>query len=45
LHSGEGPILLNAKIKADDAPRVLPLRDGHSIKARFTAALNDAVRL
>jgi len=41
LHSGEGPILVNAKIKPDDVPRVLPLRDGHAIKDRFIAALND----
>ena len=42
LHVGEGPILINAKIKPDDVPRVLPLRDGHAIKDRFTAALNAA---
>jgi thiamine pyrophosphate-dependent acetolactate synthase large subunit-like protein len=42
LHAGEGPILVNAKIKPDDVPRVLPLRDGHSIKDRFIAALNAA---
>jgi thiamine pyrophosphate-dependent acetolactate synthase large subunit-like protein len=40
LHAGEGPILVNAKIKPDDVPRVLPLRDGHAIKQRFVAALN-----
>ena len=40
LHNGEGPILINARIKPDDAPRVLPLRDGHAIKERFIAALN-----
>ena len=40
LHSGEGPILVNAKIKPEDVPRVLPLRDGHAIKDRFIAALN-----
>ena len=42
LHAGDGPILVNAKIKPDDVPRVLPLRDGHSIKDRFIAALNGA---
>jgi thiamine pyrophosphate-dependent acetolactate synthase large subunit-like protein len=42
LHSGQGPILVNAKIKPDDVPRVLPLRDGHAIKHRFMAALNKA---
>jgi hypothetical protein len=40
LHAGEGPILVNAKIKPDDVPRVLPLRDGHAIKQRFIATLN-----
>jgi thiamine pyrophosphate-dependent acetolactate synthase large subunit-like protein len=42
LHGGGGPILVNAKIKPDDVPRVLPLRDGHAIKERFIAALNAA---
>jgi len=42
LHEGEGPILVNAKIKPEDVPRVLPLRDGHAIKQRFIAALNSA---
>lgn len=42
LHSGQGPILVNAKIKPDDVPRILPLRDGHAIKHRFIAALNNA---
>jgi thiamine pyrophosphate-dependent acetolactate synthase large subunit-like protein len=41
LHAGEGPILINAKIKPEDVPRVLPLRDGHAIKQRFVAALSD----
>jgi len=40
LHQGEGPILVNARITAEDTPRVLPLRDGHAIKQRFIAALN-----
>ena len=39
LHAGEGPILVDARIGDHDAPRVLPLRDGHAIKARFVAAL------
>ena len=42
LHHGEGPILVNARIDAEDTPRVLPLRDGHAIKQRFIAALNTA---
>jgi hypothetical protein len=40
LHAGEGPILVNARIGAEDTPRVLPLRDGHALKQRFIAALN-----
>ncbi len=42
LHAGEGPILVNARIGAEETPRVLPLRDGHAIKLRFIAALNGA---
>ena len=42
LHTGEGPILVSARIKEEDVPRVLPLRDGHAIKQRFIAALNSA---
>ena len=40
LHAGNGPILVNARISAEDTPRVLPLRDGHAIKQRFIEALN-----
>jgi thiamine pyrophosphate-dependent acetolactate synthase large subunit-like protein len=40
LHNGEGPFLVNARISAEDTPRVLPLRDGHAIKQRFIDALN-----
>jgi thiamine pyrophosphate-dependent acetolactate synthase large subunit-like protein len=40
VHTGEGPILINAGIDAKDVPRVLPLRDGHAIKQRFIEALN-----
>jgi thiamine pyrophosphate-dependent acetolactate synthase large subunit-like protein len=40
LHSGEGPLLVHARITSEDTPRVLPLRDGHAIKERFIAALN-----
>jgi len=40
LQAGEGPILVNAKVAAEDTPRVLPLRDGHAIKQRFIEALN-----
>jgi thiamine pyrophosphate-dependent acetolactate synthase large subunit-like protein len=42
LHTGEGPILVSARISEEDVPRVLPLRDGHAIKQRFIEALNGA---
>jgi thiamine pyrophosphate-dependent acetolactate synthase large subunit-like protein len=42
LHTGEGPILVSARISEEDVPRVLPLRDGHAIKQRFIEALNSA---
>jgi thiamine pyrophosphate-dependent acetolactate synthase large subunit-like protein len=40
LHAGEGPLLVSARIKEEDVPRVLPLRDGQAIKQRFMDALN-----
>jgi thiamine pyrophosphate-dependent acetolactate synthase large subunit-like protein len=40
LHAGDGPLLFDARIKAEDIPRVLPLRDGNAIKQRFVAAVN-----
>lgn len=40
IGSGEGPVLVQARIKTDDLPRVLPSRDGHEIKLRFMSALN-----
>jgi thiamine pyrophosphate-dependent acetolactate synthase large subunit-like protein len=42
LHEGAGPILVSARIKEEDVPRVLPLRDGHAIKQRFIEALGSA---
>jgi thiamine pyrophosphate-dependent acetolactate synthase large subunit-like protein len=39
LHTGEGPILAQARIAPDDVPRVLPTSDGHAIKLRFMRAL------
>ncbi|HUD89569.1 MAG TPA: thiamine pyrophosphate-dependent enzyme [Xanthobacteraceae bacterium] len=42
LHTGEGPILVSARISEEDVPRVLPMRDGHAIKQRFIEALNSA---
>jgi thiamine pyrophosphate-dependent acetolactate synthase large subunit-like protein len=41
-HGGRGPILVQALIATDDAPRVLPTRDGHAIKLRFMQALSTA---
>jgi thiamine pyrophosphate-dependent acetolactate synthase large subunit-like protein len=40
LRSGKGPILISARIGAEETPRVLPLRDGHAIRQRFIAALD-----
>jgi hypothetical protein len=45
LHGADGPILINARVGEQDFPRVLPLRDGHAIKQRFTAALHGAAGL
>jgi hypothetical protein len=42
LHAGDGPLLVSARINEEDAPRVLPIRDGHAIKQRFIAALNSS---
>ena len=39
LHSGNGPTFIQAVVKIDDLPRVLPVRDGHQIKQRFMQAL------
>jgi thiamine pyrophosphate-dependent acetolactate synthase large subunit-like protein len=40
MHAGKGPILVNARISNEEAPRFLPIRDGHAIKTRFMAAVN-----
>jgi thiamine pyrophosphate-dependent acetolactate synthase large subunit-like protein len=40
LHTGQGPILVNARISNAETPRVLPIRDGHAIKLRFMQAAN-----
>ncbi len=40
LHTGKGPILVNARISSAETPRVLPTRDGHAIKTRFMQAAN-----
>jgi thiamine pyrophosphate-dependent acetolactate synthase large subunit-like protein len=39
LYAGRGPILVQARIKNEDVPRVLPSRDGHEIRLRFREAL------
>ena len=39
LHSGKGPVFINARVAADNLPRVLPSRDGHELKFRFMQAL------
>ena len=39
VHNGAGPILVQARISNDAAPRVLPIRDGHAVKLRFMQAL------
>jgi thiamine pyrophosphate-dependent acetolactate synthase large subunit-like protein len=41
VHNGAGPILIQAQISNDAAPRVLPIRDGHAIKLRFMDALGN----
>jgi thiamine pyrophosphate-dependent acetolactate synthase large subunit-like protein len=40
VHNGRGPILVQARISNDAAPRVLPSRDGHAIKPRVMEALS-----
>ena len=40
VHHGNGPILVQARISNEAAPRVLPTRDGHAIKLRFMEALS-----
>jgi thiamine pyrophosphate-dependent acetolactate synthase large subunit-like protein len=42
IHTGEGPIFVQAQIAADDPPRVLPTHDGHAIRQRFAKALGNA---
>jgi thiamine pyrophosphate-dependent acetolactate synthase large subunit-like protein len=40
VRDGRGPILVQARITSDPAPRVLPTRDGHAIKLRFMEAVS-----
>jgi thiamine pyrophosphate-dependent acetolactate synthase large subunit-like protein len=39
LHHGAGPSFARVCIGTDEVPRVLPTRDGHEIRLRFTAAI------
>jgi thiamine pyrophosphate-dependent acetolactate synthase large subunit-like protein len=43
VHNGGGPILVQARIANDEAPRVLPIRDGRAIKLRFMEALSSTM--
>lgn len=43
LHQARGPILIQARIANDDVPRVLPTRDGHEMRLRFTQALRGVI--
>lgn len=42
LRGGAGPQLATIKVRAENAPRVLPPRDGVHVKNRFRAALGHA---
>jgi thiamine pyrophosphate-dependent acetolactate synthase large subunit-like protein len=42
LLRAKGPTFVQARVEAEDAPRVLPIRDGHAIKTRFMEALSKA---
>ena len=39
LHVARGPVFVRAMISTDDVDRVLPSRDGHAIRDRFTRSL------
>jgi thiamine pyrophosphate-dependent acetolactate synthase large subunit-like protein len=39
LHSVKGPVFVQAQVKSEDVPRVLPSRDGNEIKFRFLEAV------
>jgi thiamine pyrophosphate-dependent acetolactate synthase large subunit-like protein len=40
IHGGRGPLLVQARISNEPAPRVLPTRDGNAIKLRFMEAVS-----
>jgi thiamine pyrophosphate-dependent acetolactate synthase large subunit-like protein len=39
IRSGEGPVLVNVKIRAENLPFVMPPKDGAHLKDRFRLAL------
>ena len=39
LHSGKGPMFIQALVRQEEVPRVLPSRDGNEIKYRFLQAV------
>jgi thiamine pyrophosphate-dependent acetolactate synthase large subunit-like protein len=39
LHTAGGPAFIQIRVKAEDVPRVLPIRDGYAIKLRFMEAV------
>ena len=39
LHSGKGPMFIQALVRQEEVPRVLPSRDGNEIKFRFLEAV------
>jgi thiamine pyrophosphate-dependent acetolactate synthase large subunit-like protein len=43
LHEAEGPVLIEARVAADDPPRVYPSLDGHGTKYRFLQAAGKRV--
>ena len=45
VHSGRGPILVQARVSSDAVPRVLPSRDGHAVKLRFMGAVSAVSKL
>ena len=45
LHSRQGPIFVQAVVRAEEIDRVLPIRDGHEIKHRFMQALETRIEV
>jgi thiamine pyrophosphate-dependent acetolactate synthase large subunit-like protein len=39
LHSAHGPVFIQAQVRQEEVPRVLPSRDGNEIKFRFLEAV------